>query len=355
MRPSRLHVIAISLASILATGACSAPEEESAAAATAEADYTSLTPEQAAMFRAVDDAIASLDRTIARLKEEVARVEAENRAKLAEIDRVVAAIAARRREVEDNYYRKRDMGFLLCAFGYCDVGAASVAMAYNDDARLQELDRELARAKAAQVASAAESAKYTDAKRKAETIHASLVERATRLRAVYQGRAEAPEGQSSPLFAGAPSLPTVAHHRIATRELQKNLEEQVGGLQSLLQAALRLSGTLDVTLGKVRAALDKVETLKRASDQEFFKLLEMVTADDPNAAARTWLEAQVKDRTKRVMRELGWSRWNATRFVDHLLAKRYPETPRSTEVTALRNELIDGLSFYNWWGVSPDD
>lgn len=309
----------------------------------AEQDYSGLSASQADLFKTVDAAIASLDKTVAALKDEIARLEAVNSDKLAEIDQLVASIASRKHEIEVNEQQKRNVGIIACMFGYCQVGAAALAMAINDDARIKQLNGELATAQADQANAKAALDRYLEKKEHVEEVETALVDHANKLRKIYQGKGGIPTGTGSKLFAKKPETPAIAQRRNAARDLQANLESQVENLTDLLDAAAQLSDVLDVAVTKTQTALDKVATLKKQSDDEFFKLIEFVTADDPNAAAASWLDDAITAKTQDAMRALGWKGWDPSYFVDHLIQTRFHGTPKAAKTLA--SQLIAALQF----------
>jgi hypothetical protein len=141
---------------------------------------------------AIDAAINELDRTIDRLEREIAALETTNADKLARVDSLVAAIEARKREIEENQRRKEQNALLFCMIGACNVGAVSLAMAIQDDSRIQQLNAELAQARAEQSAAAAKLALYREQKTKTTKLLDELRDRETALRQVYGSSAPTP-------------------------------------------------------------------------------------------------------------------------------------------------------------------
>jgi hypothetical protein len=316
--------------------------EQSASAASAASD--GLTAEQAAMLAAVDASIADLDATIAALADKVDQIEVENERTLREIESLVARIDARRREVEEEYERKRDLGLFACMFGYCDVGAVSLAMAIADDARLDQLERELAAAERKRSDAQTKHDAYRARRERSEVLRDVLVDRATYLRQVFRGDVT-PPGRGSTTFASHPELPMFAQRWSGGRALVDNLHEQIENLVELMRDARELAALLDRTLRATRAALEKADALREQSGKDFYDLLRIMSSGDPNAAAERWLDKALADKTKAVMKELGWTGWDPSVFVKRLLAKSFPGAEGSPAATELATKLVDALDF----------
>jgi hypothetical protein len=286
-------------------------------------------PELLGAIAALDAAIADLRSVVVGLERDIARVEGEHAAKTAEVDRLVRAIEARRREVEDAYERDKRNALLFCAFGYCPLGAVSLVMAFENDSRLKQLTRELEAAKQQQAALAADLQQYGVDK-------AALGSRLGALRAT--------EAKIVALLSTTDTAPH-AIDRLARRadrmeDLHGNLGQQAQTLEEVRTLAFALSARIDTTLVAVAAAVRKAEALAEASRRDFYKMLEILTAGDPNAAAEAWLDRYVAAKTKEILKRVGW---DPDGFINQLIARAMPGQERSYAANQLRAQLRAAL------------
>lgn len=329
----RLSCTSLLISAVLLAGVgCSGAADESTDTAASEYGSSSA----AALISAVDSAIASLENTVSVLEGQISAAEATNYTKANEINALVASIEARKKEIEQNQKDKQNFGIFACMLGYCDVGAVSVAMAINDDSRIKELNVQLESAKAAQSTAQAAMSSYGSEKARVEVLLSDLRSREASLKAVLKGTAGAAVGANAAVFASKPDLPKLNQRLTTTLQLKDNLEDQVSALQGLLAYATAVGSTLNSSLYAVKDALTKADALVRESEKEFDELLKIVASNDPSAKAQKWLEKAVSDRTKEAIRAMGYSSWDASRFVDALLSGKSADgTSRSALMAAL--------------------
>ncbi len=306
---------------------------------------TQLTPEEQAAFDAIDAAIARLGTTLMVLRWEIGDLEDDNAKKAQEIASLVSQLELRKQEVRDNYEDKRDFGFFACALGYCDVGAVSLAMALDDDARLRQLNQDLAAAKASQAKITAALDAYAEKKAEAERLLAALTAQEKTLRDAYQGKGHVPKGYGANLFAAQPTLPRVAQRSFAGQGLVDNLEAQKELLEDLLAVAGAINAEASAALASVKTASLKADALKAASDKAFYDLVKIVAADDPHAAASEWLDKAVQDKTKAVMKQLGVTKWLPDTFVKHLIKESFPGKESSVAAKTMAQQLTTELEY----------
>jgi hypothetical protein len=287
------------------------------------------TAELSAAIAALDVAIAELRSHIHALEDDIAALEAENAAKAAEIDRLVKDIEARTREVEEQYERDRRNALLFCWVGYCNVGAVSLVMALENDARLKSLKAQLAAAKAEQQQVHADLAEYRSNKDELDGRLAALRKTEATLMVLLATDDSAPS-----------ELLKLARRADRMVQLKDNLGTQATTLAEVKTLAAQLSAVIDDALAKVAVAAQKAERLAEASRKATFKLLEILTAGSPEAAAQKWLDQWVAKKTKDLLREIGW---DPDGFVDHLVSRTFPGQEQSPAAKLLRDKLRKAL------------
>lgn len=244
-------------------------------------------------------AIEAASVVIRSLDVQIRSLESENTLKQQAADALVNQIAQRQTELSDEYERKRRIGIVGTLFGAPMIGFASLIMMQNDDARLQQLNRDLATAKTRQAEIGQQLAQYRATKSSATAALEKLEEGA---RGLFRGSA-----------------------------LLENLNAQIDILSELRDAAQAVGVNLDAVLVELREAAQRAGEAVEASRGEVRELLEFVFADDPNAAAEAWLQDTLRARIRQ----------EVERAVDSLLAARGIS---GQEAGLLRSRLIDAIT-----------
>jgi chromosome segregation ATPase len=325
LRPLTSSLVALSLvASSLSIGCQeAAPGESEDVAETADQELT--VAELTAAIAALDDAIGELRSHIATLKLEIADLDADNAAKLREIDNLVRSIEQRKREVQDQYERDRRNALMFCFLGYCNVGLVSLSNAFDNDARLRQLENELAAAKREQAKASDDAASWRAHKTALDVRLAQLEGTEQKLLALLAQR-----------DTGSTQLVRLAKRADRMTALHENLESQANVLVAVKGLAKNLATVIDTALVKVAVAEAKADKLAQASRKATYDLLRILTSGDPDAAAQKWLENAVAKRTKAMLKEIGW---DPEGFVDQLVARAFPGSEQSPAAKLLRDQL----------------
>lgn len=259
--------------------------------------------ERARLEQALVEAIGAIDARIATLETEIAKLEAQNTAKENDVAALIRSIEARKVEVEAEYNRKRDNALIFCLFGYCDLGAVSLIAAMDDDARLQELNRNLATARQQQTDIQAGIARYNTERAGLRAKIAALRPTHDHLIAILNGteHATAPTGlEDYPRFVAE----STRYNTLVA--LQANGTEHVRLLTQIRDAALSLSDALDAVLPTLRAFEEAAQRAVEASRRASFELIRMLLSGDPHAAAARWLENRIASETKKMLSSAGF-------------------------------------------------
>jgi predicted nucleic acid-binding Zn-ribbon protein len=290
----------------------------------ASSEELSVAELQAAVA-ALDVAIAELHAHVASLEGEIGTLDSSNAAKAAEVDRLVRDIEARKREVQDQYERDRQNALLFCMFGACNVGMVSLMMAFDNDGRLKQLERDLDAAKQQQEQMHTELDAYRTKKEALETKLVALKTTEQSLVALLAAT-----------DTGATKLVRLARRADRMTALKDNLGAQARTLGDVKTLATNLGSVIDTALVKVATASQKADQLAEASRKATYDLLRILTAGDPNAAAQQWLDAAVTKKTKELLREIGW---DPDGFVDQLVARAFPGQEQTAMGKLLRDQL----------------
>lgn len=78
------------------------------------------------------------------------------------------------------------------------------------------------------------------------------------------------------------------------------------------------------------------DRLAEASRNAAYKLLEIVAAGSPDAAAKKWLDQWVAKKTKELLKELGW---DPDGFVENLIARAFPGQEKTPAAQELKRPL----------------
>lgn len=290
-----------------------------------------LDPETPALVaeaaRESNAAVAALRERIGTLSAEIARLESRNAASVAMADAKRREIEARKSEIEANYERTRTIGIIGILFGFPAVGAVSLVKMWEDDGRLQQLDRELASLTAERSRIGGELVAYKLEKREAST-------RLETLRGVEKGLLA---GLEDPVAAESPIAAEKARLELRGK-LVANLRAQIEVLKSLRSSAASLGVSLDGLIARLETSLARAEKLATDSDKSLFELVRLVTSPDPELAANGWLEDWRAAKTKEVLDSFGL---DARLFVDRLVSRSFPEGGPAAGV--LRGELLGRL------------
>ena len=295
--------------------------------------------DRARLEQALLDAITAIDARIATLETEIAKLEAQNTAKARDVAALVRSIEARRAEVEAEYNRKRDNALIFCAFGFCDLGAVSLIAAMDDDARLKELNRNLATARQQQTDIQAGIARYNTERDGLRTKIAALRPTHDHLLAILNGteQATAPAG-----LDGYPRFVTEATRYNTLLALQENGTEHVQLLTQIRDAALSLSDQLDAVLPTLRAFDEAARRAVRESRRASFELIRMLLTGDPHAAAARWIENRIASETKKMLAGAGFLVGD---FVDYLMGTATDEDLERRIIESIRAENRETLVF----------
>ncbi len=312
-------VFVVLLAACEANGAIeNAPDFhfDEAALSGGKRDGSAVLPE--AELRAIEatleGAIADAEIEIAALETEIASLESSNAAKLAQIDDLLRQVAARRREIEEEYERKRRNAVIFAFLGYPDLSTVSLVQAMNDDARLRQLDASLSAARSDADRLRADIADYV-ARRDAMRHELASLE-ATRDRLLEELRSPTPASLPE-IVTAHPDLVALATRIETLEEIESTSLSQVEILTAMRDAALRVSRPLDAALRSAQALAQTAARLAEASREETYEVLKMLLSGEPEARARRWLDQRLAQETKNMLRALGLPPFG---FVAHLLA-----------------------------------
>lgn len=294
-----------------------------------DAALTALPSIQSACASAVEAARAS----VRRLETRVAGLEAEHAARAAALGAAVQAIAGREAELRATYETKRRNALIFAMFGYPQVGAASLVMAMNDDARLGTLKSLRLQAEQSRDAALTALAGYRARRDRASQALAVL-------RKAEAGLLDAAD-RTPTVRSGNFTQVAAAAARLESRQgLAENLRRQVDVLERIAADAVEVNGQLGAALASVRARLEEVEKLAEASRREVFELVRIVAGVEPEAAAAKWLDAQVQKTVRRALQEAGL---DPKKIVDALVERALPGATGTPAGAALRDAILAPL------------
>ncbi|MCK6551828.1 hypothetical protein L6R52_38695, partial [Myxococcota bacterium] len=213
-----------------------------------------------------------------------------------EVADLVRAIEARRAEIADAQRTKTNIGLFATLLGAPMVGLAGLAMAVSDDARLQELDRQLGTARGRQGEIHREIASYTAMKMRVST-HLGELQRAEAELARTPTFAKELPARLQPMSKSLDAF-------VRSNLLVANLEAQVVLLEEIRDGAKTLGLHLDGVITELREAADAARAQSEAARRQLQTIVEHLLAPDPEAAARGWLEARVRDEVERAVHTL---------------------------------------------------
>jgi hypothetical protein len=279
---------------------------------------------------AFDDAIASGEAAIATLEHEIDRLDAENRAKVGEIDGLVRQMEQRRSELEDQHRRNLVLCLLFPSPGIC-----LLAVVIENDGRMQQLERDLAQARDRQRQVQAELADHRDRRAVLQARLAPLRAARERLIALYRDGVPL-RPLPEVLDAGSPEA--LAFSRAdALGRIAAATRAEIELLVEIRNAAAELQAQLDAALGTIRALASSVDALVAEARDRFMELLEALTSGDPDAVARDWLDEAIAARTRAMLDALDWP---ARELIDHLIATRPGD---EVDLDQLARDLLDQL------------
>jgi TolA-binding protein len=261
--------------------------------------------EHQAVLDTVERAIARVRGRIAELEADITSLEQQHAWRQYEADWYVNAIAQRQREVQAQYDRDRQNALLFCLFGYCNVGVVSLAMAYDNDARLRELNTQLANARRSAADLRRQIATYQQRRDALRARLATLRSTEDRLLDALDVADSTPLPALSPEVAESPEAARAAVRAQALGRVKTNLDEQVAVLLEIRTIASELARDLDRSVEALRQASLQADRFAAESREAFHGLLELAVFGDAVAAER-WLEDWASRKTKAFLRDLGW-------------------------------------------------
>jgi chaperonin cofactor prefoldin len=273
-------------------------------------------------------AVGTVRTQISSLNAEVARLERSNASKTAQVDALISQIQARRSEIQAEHDRKRNIGIIGALWGMPMVSAASLVMMMDDDSRLRSLNADLSRAQA-------ERSQLQSSLQSHHALKATLTAELSKLEAA----ARALEALPVPAPRDGTQVGRAAAQLGQGEALLHNLRSQVALLERIRDSARGVGAELDGALARLTLELVRAEKLVTQSRQATFKLVELATAGDPNAAAEKWLEGRVAARTRELLRQHGL---DPKMYVDQLVKRAYPQGGPAADL--LRRELNRVLS-----------
>ncbi len=275
-------------------------------------------------------AVEAARASVRRLETRVAGLEAEHSSKAAALDAAVLAIAGRETELRANYETKRRNAVIFALFGYPQVGAASLVMAMNDDARLQTLKSQRAHAEQSRDAALTTLTGYRTRRDRAS-------QALQQLRKAESALIDAADRAPSVRSGNYAQIAAVAARLESRQGLADNLRRQVEILERIAADAADVGGKLDTALTSVRARLEAVEALAESSRGELFELVRIVAGVEPEAAAAKWLEAQVQKTIRQALKKAGL---DPKTIVDDLVERALPGAAGTPAGAALRDAIL---------------
>jgi hypothetical protein len=276
------------------------------------------------------DAITRGEATIARLEEDIARLEADNQRKLDEIAALVRQIDQRKDELR----QQANNNSLLCLF-FPNPAICFVSVMISNDSRIQQLERDRARAQEALRQGQLQLAQYVDRRNVLREKIVPLREGRARLVDLLRHGVSAGE-LPSVLTAGSPEARAYTRADVLSR-IAEATRGEIALLVEIRNAAAELSGQLDTALATVRALATDVDNLVADARGDFMDAIEALLSGDADALARDWLDDALAARTRDMLSGLDWP---ARELVDHLIATR---GEGEVDLDALARSLLDKL------------
>jgi proprotein convertase P-domain-containing protein len=290
-----------------------------------------------ALETALTSAIAAADEAIADLEGQIAGLEVDQQVKASEIETLVGQIEARRSEIEASYQSNQNLCLLCVIIGCPSVCYVSLANMLDDDARLDELDGDLALAHQQQASILQQLAEYRSRR---DQLRAEL-------ETLRTARTTLVEQLTSGTLTPRPALadyPELAD-RVARIELLQsvldNTTDQVSILEEIRTLAQAVDAAFDDALVVLRQLAADADAAAADSRRAILELVELLTAPDPNAAAAAWLEDLVAQKTRALIAAMDWP---MTDFITKLLTDRGPTDPAARATLELGLELALGVT-----------
>jgi hypothetical protein len=243
-----------------------------------------------------------------QLEQQIASLEQQNTAKVAQVNQLTQQLAQRKAEVQQQWQQKRNIGIIGALFGVPLLTAASLITMQNDDARVQQINRDLSAAQAGQAATATKLQQYNALKQSVQQKIAAL------------------EQAGPPVTQGAPATVTALLGATAART---RLENERALLVTVRDAARSIGVQLDGDLRQLDTAIADADRALEASKRQTLELIKALIAPDPEQASLDLLKGMAKDRLKQTLGPQ----------VDRML-QGVTEGPAKAQ---LRSQLLDAL------------
>jgi hypothetical protein len=316
---------------LLAVGGCVAGDASERSSARDIAGAVDDTDRQA-IQDALDAVIHAGQSAIADLETQISQLEQSNRAKAAEIDRLVGQIEQRRSELDAEYRRN----LVLCLF-FPDPTICVLANVISNDGQMRDYNERLSAARAEQSRAQAAITSYQTRRDALRAQIAPLRDSRDRLLAAMD-RSET--SIPAPAVLDDPTTAAAYTRAETLGSLSSSFHDEIGFLGAIRDAAADLAATLDSALATIQDISEAVDALVKRSRDRFMQLLEALLAGDPEAAARDWLDDELARRTEEIARQLGWP---ACDIVRHLVDTRADgEVDPDTLTTELLEKLVGG-------------
>lgn len=246
----------------------------------------------AAPRRGASSAEVALTKVVVRLSRELEGLEEQNTGKLAEADRLVAAIAEREAELETEHRRQRRIGMVGAFMGLPAVVGLSLVELKRTDGRLTQLRSTLASAQAEQQRLHGRMDAYVRVK-------ASVVASIERLRSSAQA-------SLPPLPRGTPQSVRKVFAQVEQTSVQaqalRALQQERQLLTELREDAGALGADLSQALARLKTDLSAAARALGESQAGTRVLIESLLSEDPNAAALEQLRGQARQVVEKRLR-----------------------------------------------------
>jgi hypothetical protein len=227
------------------------------------------------------DAVSTARVVVTRLKGEISKLEAQNDAKVTQVNQLTQQLAQRKAEIQREYDRKRTIGLIGALFGAPMLTAAALITMQNDDGRVQQINRDLATAQADQQRIASRIASYNKLKSGVESQIKTL---------------EAPIHRTGDVAGTPKELAKL----LESSETLAHLEREKVLLTSVRDAAKAIGIDLDGAIGRLNGAIASADKALEASRKETLALIKALLAPDPNKAGFDMIKGMAKDRIKQL-------------------------------------------------------
>lgn len=265
------------------------------------------------------------DRSIGHTREQVGRVEREvNRLETAAAEKrttcgvLCSQITDRKRELERQRERSRNIGLIGALFGVPAVAAVGLVQMYDNDSSLRDLNARLSNVQSEQRQIEHKIATHEQSK-------AVLGQRLRELRTAENRLVHDIAGLTVSLRTQANSL---AHARLrldTSRSLLGNLRSQVATLEPLRASAAELGISLDSHLRYLHGELAHAERLVQSSQRAYLDFVAGMLVRGPNRAAQQWLTRRVTGEVTARLQEAGLGKEAAKYLAKRLIPARNPQ------------------------------